>query len=517
MKTERIPLTVPLGSALIRSSGAIGAVTELWPRLATRMQSERRRGSFRESDHLWAHNSAMQAFVAHSRPTEMLGVFAALQRAGLRPDATTLSILVKGLSEADRFAEALEFWQRFTAKSADAPLLEGPISTQAFNVMLAACARARRGDQLVAVAKQMVASSTRPDLYTWSVLLHHFLHNGSISRIQNLFDDIDGATELVIPIQMHLSLIGALALLGDLPRLKRYWSRLRGRGVGPTGLNVRTYTALLDGFGKLKHLETVDEIAAHMKTHGVPPNEATHSVLLRIAGNGRRDPNAVLTLWREMQREYSSPNPISHLIALQACSDSGTSKTEQVAIWDSLNSLPDVHPFYCLSAIKFLGSGGTNEPQEQLQAKAAALFENALALPDDAHASHRKDTGPEGQLAPLQEKLTPPRAELLPEPGSLWVDDAVVSLDVPVPSLANTLNAYVEICHSADVALHALERAKTRCRPNGQTCLTICTLLLKEGRPAEARRLHTQMVASGTRFSEFQRNAMQLLLPPIPA
>ncbi|XXG72414.1 hypothetical protein AAC387_Pa07g1513 [Persea americana] len=210
-----------------------------------------------------------RAFLHAGAVSSAMQVLTRIRERGLKPGASSISILIKLLYQRGEFSTVWDLFRDMLRK--------GPRpSNRTFNTMvLGFCRRGdiRRGESLLQV---MCKFGCKPDIYTYNIVINaHCVYGRSSDAFELLNSMIDMRCS---PNTVTFNtLLKALCKEGNMQEARRFFKEMCEEGIAP---NQFAYNILIDGYAKAGEMDVANLVYVEMKEKGFTPDCFTLNILV---------------------------------------------------------------------------------------------------------------------------------------------------------------------------------------------------------------------------------------------
>ncbi|KAE9448005.1 hypothetical protein C3L33_20104, partial [Rhododendron williamsianum] len=195
-----------------------------------------------------------------------------MQRAGVRPDVVSYTLLISAYGKARREEEALAVFEEM--------LDAGVRPTQkAYNILLHSFALSGMVEQARIVFKSMRRDRCTPDLYSYNTMLLAYVNASDMEGAEKFFRRIkqDG---FELDVVAYGTLINGYAKVNNLEKMMEKYEEMR---VSSIKANQTVLTTIMDAYGKNKDFDSAVVWFKDMESCGVVPDKKAKNVLLSLA------------------------------------------------------------------------------------------------------------------------------------------------------------------------------------------------------------------------------------------
>lgn len=253
-----------------------------------------------------SYNSLLGAATSKGDVSGAWAIIEEMEAEGVRPDCYTISIM---MTASKRVRESQDAdWALAMLDSSGVSACEDDVL---FNTVLDACIHRRKLGRLAAVLRTYEASSLRPSVHTYGLLIKSYslLHRiatckelwremvdrgiqpnditlscmldalvcgGSAKEAVRLFREWQDSVSANTVI--YSTLLKGCANAGDAESAMEIYRELKGRGVK---MNVVAYTTLIDAQSRAGNVAKGAELLSQMQKDGCEPNTITYSTLVK--------------------------------------------------------------------------------------------------------------------------------------------------------------------------------------------------------------------------------------------
>lgn len=203
---------------------------------------------------------------------EVSSIYDQMQRAGLKPDVVSYSLLIKAYGKARREEEALAVFEE---------MLDAGVrpTRKSYNILLDAFAISGLVEEAHTVFKAMRRHRVEPDLCSYTTMLLAYVNASDMSGAEKFFRRIkeDGLKPNVV---VYGTLMKGYSKLNNVEKVMRVYERMRMQGVEP---NQTIYTTIMDVHGKNSDFGNAVIWFKEMEARGYPPDKKAKNILLSLA------------------------------------------------------------------------------------------------------------------------------------------------------------------------------------------------------------------------------------------
>ncbi|KAI5001513.1 hypothetical protein ZWY2020_026163 [Hordeum vulgare] len=203
---------------------------------------------------------------------EVSSIYDQMQRAGLKPDVVSYSLLIKAYGKARREDEALAVFEE---------MLDAGIrpTRKSYNILLDAFAVSGLVEEARTVFKTMRRHRVEPDLCSYTTMLLAYVNASDMDGAEKFFRRIkdDGLRPNVVA---YGTLMKGYSKLDDVEKVMRVYERMRMQGVEP---NQTIFTTIMDVHGRNSDFGNAVIWFNEMETRGYPPDKKAKNILLSLA------------------------------------------------------------------------------------------------------------------------------------------------------------------------------------------------------------------------------------------
>ncbi|KAG5549722.1 hypothetical protein RHGRI_014879 [Rhododendron griersonianum] len=203
---------------------------------------------------------------------EVSNIYDEMQRAGVRPDVVSYTLLISAYGKARREEEALAVFEEM--------LDAGVRPTQkAYNILLHSFALSGMVEQARIVFKSMRRDRCTPDLYSYNTMLLAYVNASDMEGAEKFRRRIkqDG---FELDVVAYGTLINGYAKANNLEKMMEKYEEMR---VSSIKANQTVLTTIMDAYGKNKDFDSAVVWFKDMKSCGVVPDKKAKNVLLSLA------------------------------------------------------------------------------------------------------------------------------------------------------------------------------------------------------------------------------------------
>ncbi|KND03941.1 pentatricopeptide repeat domain-containing protein [Spizellomyces punctatus DAOM BR117] len=163
--------------------------------------------------------------------------------------------------------------------------------------------------------EEMKRSGLRPNLKTYTVLMHGYLKFKGLHRVVQCFEEL--VAEGLQPDQTIYNIVlRACVLHGDIRKMEDVFQNLLDSGLQP---NLHILSSLMAGYVVYHQLNRAMEVFESMGSYGLKPDVVAFNII--INGHGlQQDLPGVMRCWQQMLDHGMQPNHITYTSLLQALS-----------------------------------------------------------------------------------------------------------------------------------------------------------------------------------------------------
>ncbi|KAK3122899.1 hypothetical protein QOZ80_8AG0619970 [Eleusine coracana subsp. coracana] len=203
---------------------------------------------------------------------EVSSIYDQMQRAGLKPDVVSYSLLIKAYGKSRREEEALAVFEE---------MLDAGVrpSRKSYNILLDAFAISGMVEEANTVFKAMRRHRVEPDLCSYTTMVLAYVNASDMDGAEKFFRRIkdDGLKPNVV---VYGTLMKGYSKLNNVERVMRVYERMRIQGVEP---NQTIYTTIMDVHGRNSDFGNAVIWFKEMETRGYPPDQKAKNILLSLA------------------------------------------------------------------------------------------------------------------------------------------------------------------------------------------------------------------------------------------
>ncbi|CAN6465431.1 unnamed protein product [Victoria cruziana] len=165
---------------------------------------------------------------------EVSSIYGQMQRAGVNPDVTSYSLLIR------------------------------------------AYGKARREDEALAVFKEMLDAGVRPTRKAYNILLDAFAISGMVEEARTVLKSMS-RNRCCPDLCSYTTLLLAYVNASDMDGAEKFFRRIKSSNLAP---NVVTYGTLMKGYAKMNNMEKLMSIYEEMQMQGIKPNQTIFTTLM---------------------------------------------------------------------------------------------------------------------------------------------------------------------------------------------------------------------------------------------
>ncbi|KAL6659432.1 hypothetical protein ACP70R_003472 [Stipagrostis hirtigluma subsp. patula] len=203
---------------------------------------------------------------------EVSSIYDQMQRAGLKPDVVSYSLLIKAYGKARREEEALAVFEE---------MLDAGVrpTRKSYNILLDAFAISGLVEEANTVFKAMRRHRVEPDLCSYTTMLLAYVNASNMDGAEKFFRRIkeDGLKPNVV---VYGTLMKGYSKLNNVDKVMRVYERMRVQGVEP---NQTIYTTIMDVHGRNSDFGNAVIWFKEMEARGYPPDQKAKNILLSLA------------------------------------------------------------------------------------------------------------------------------------------------------------------------------------------------------------------------------------------
>ncbi|RCV29730.1 hypothetical protein SETIT_6G035900v2 [Setaria italica] len=203
---------------------------------------------------------------------EVSSIYDQMQRAGLKPDVVSYSLLIKAYGKARREEEALAVFEE---------MLDAGVrpTRKSYNILLDAFAISGLVDEANTVFKAMRRHRVEPDLCSYTTMVLAYVNASDMNGAEKFFRRIkdDGLKPNVV---VYGTLMKGYSKLNNVEKVMRVYERMRIQGVEP---NQTIYTTIMDVHGRNSDFGNAVIWFKEMEARGYPPDQKAKNILLSLA------------------------------------------------------------------------------------------------------------------------------------------------------------------------------------------------------------------------------------------
>ncbi|CAL5003545.1 unnamed protein product [Urochloa decumbens] len=203
---------------------------------------------------------------------EVSSIYDQMQRAGLKPDVVSYSLLIKAYGKARREEEALAVFEE---------MLDAGIrpTRKSYNILLDAFAISGLVEEANTVFKAMRRHRVEPDLCSYTTMVLAYVNASDMNGAEKFFRRIkdDGLKPNVV---VYGTLMKGYSKLNNVEKVMRVYERMRIQGVEP---NQTIYTTIMDVHGRNSDFGNAVIWFKEMEARGYPPDQKAKNILLSLA------------------------------------------------------------------------------------------------------------------------------------------------------------------------------------------------------------------------------------------
>lgn len=203
---------------------------------------------------------------------EVSNIYDEMQRAGVRPDVVSYTLLISAYGKARKEEEALAVFEE---------MLDARVrpTQKAYNILLHAFAISGMVEQARIVFKSMRRDRCTPDLYSYSTMLLAYVNASDMEGAEKFFRRIkqDGFEHNVVT---YGTMIKGYAKENNLEKMMAKYEEMR---VSSIKANQTVLTTIMDAYGKNKDFDSAIVWFKDMESCGVVPDQKAKNVLLSLA------------------------------------------------------------------------------------------------------------------------------------------------------------------------------------------------------------------------------------------
>ncbi|TVU43156.1 hypothetical protein EJB05_09600 [Eragrostis curvula] len=203
---------------------------------------------------------------------EVSSIYDQMQRAGLKPDVVSYSLLIKAYGKSRREEEALAVFEEMLDAGVRPTL-------KSYNILLDAFAISGLVEEANTVFKAMRRHRVEPDLCSYTTMLLAYVNASDMDGAEKFFRRIkeDGLKPNVV---VYGTLMKGYSKLNNVERVMRVYERMRIQGVEP---NQTICTTIMDVHGRNFDFGNAAIWFKEMETRGYPPDQKAKNILLSLA------------------------------------------------------------------------------------------------------------------------------------------------------------------------------------------------------------------------------------------
>ncbi|EFJ17144.1 hypothetical protein SELMODRAFT_115078, partial [Selaginella moellendorffii] len=244
------------------------------------------------------------------------GAFAALKRAGFKPDCMIYTTLISTCSKA--LKTDLVFQARNPAqvyREMESVGVEANLLT--YGAIIDGCARTGELAKAFGIYRIMLSKKIKPDRVIFNSLINACGRSGAVKRAFEVFTELKSES-LINPNHVTMcSLIDACSKAGDGDSAYEVYTMMRKRGIGGC---PEPYTAAVHACSSSGNLERAFSIYDDMKKDGVKADEIFFSALIDVAGHAGKI-NCAFDVLQEVEKYSLVPGPVIFSSLMGVCSN----------------------------------------------------------------------------------------------------------------------------------------------------------------------------------------------------
>ncbi|CAO2164122.1 unnamed protein product [Urochloa humidicola] len=203
---------------------------------------------------------------------EVSSIYDQMQRAGLKPDVVSYSLLIKAYGKARREEEALAVFEE---------MLDAGIrpTRKSYNILLDAFAISGLVEEANTVFKAMRRHRVEPDLCSYTTMVLAYVNASDMNGAEKFFRRIkdDGLKPNIV---VYGTLMKGYSKSNNVEKVMRVYERMRIQGVEP---NQTIYTTIMDVHGRNSDFGNAVIWFKEMEARGYPPDQKAKNILLSLA------------------------------------------------------------------------------------------------------------------------------------------------------------------------------------------------------------------------------------------
>lgn len=265
MAAERGVVGVPLYNCMIEAYGEARQ-----PDKATNMFGQLQRSSSAPPE-VSSWNALLRAYALQgTRSRQQVGVtLSAMRRAGVQPDATTYTTIIKGFASTGAADQAERWFKEMIEAAVDPNIVT-------YTALAEAWAKQHREDKADALLADMTSRSVEPNQVFFNVLIRIYDGFRNAPSAEAAFRQMVGK-RLVPDLVTYTAVAKVCARSGDLTRAESWLSRARAADQEP---DVKANAILLTGCAQVGDLRAADQVLDTMREMGFQENTFSHTALI---------------------------------------------------------------------------------------------------------------------------------------------------------------------------------------------------------------------------------------------
>ncbi|XP_024542518.1 pentatricopeptide repeat-containing protein MRL1, chloroplastic [Selaginella moellendorffii] len=297
------------------------------------------------------------------------GAFAALKRAGFKPDCMIYTTLISTCSKALKTDLVFQVYREMESVGVEANLLT-------YGAIIDGCARTGELAKAFGIYRIMLSKKIKPDRVIFNSLINACGRSGAVKRAFEVFTELKSES-LINPNHVTMcSLIDACSKAGDGDSAYEVYTMMRKRGIGGC---PEPYTAAVHACSSSGNLERAFSIYDDMKKDGVKADEIFFSALIDVAGHAGKI-NCAFDVLQEVEKYSLVPGPVIFSSLMGVCSNTGNWE-KAIFLYENIQAVgirPSVSTLNALMTALCRGKQFQNALQSLEELKEAGVSPNQL-------------------------------------------------------------------------------------------------------------------------------------------
>lgn len=191
---------------------------------------------------------------------------------------------------------------------------EGILNIETFCVIMRKYARAKKFDEAIYTFNVMDKFGVVPNLAAFNSLLGAFCKSKNVRKAQEIFDNMNG--RFAPDAKTYSILLEGWGRAPNLPKMREVYQDMIDKGCKP---DIITYGIMVDALCKAGRVEEAVNVVRDMRINGCPPTSFIYSVLVHTHGVERRIVDAVDTFLK-MEKDGIKPDvPVYNALISAFC------------------------------------------------------------------------------------------------------------------------------------------------------------------------------------------------------